>query len=340
MLVVALVTVFLLVGYVVIGVYTANTKTITDTTSLTTKPASVENHVVYFASVQDGEYRFIERIFLISFSNSRSEFTVSEIDSRFVIYNPILGGRYGLSITYNNAIQQGYNPFPVVNAGVANLLGIAINGYTFIDSSDVDYLRTNMALGDSYASVQDLFTGVGRVNLVATLINFRGVTSRVNSTYQVGELLTNLNMLLNYRYQGSQRLSNNFGYEEQYSFGTGLNPDLKLINEYIEGIIGENELLAEQIKVEIFNASDVSGLAGRYTRLLNNYGINVVRYNNAPKLRANTVLFVNDLTTASKNISTIISILPIEVEISNDEYEYNATGDVVLVLGQDNLLQE
>lgn len=91
----------------------------------------------------------------------------------------------------------------------------------------------------------------------------------------------------------------------------------------------------EQVKVEVYNASGIEGLASRYYRKLRNAGLEVVRYENAPNMLEKTTIFVPNPTKYKYSLELSKAILVVPTEEVNDRPSFMTTGDIVILLGKD-----
>jgi hypothetical protein len=112
----------------------------------------------------------------------------------------------------------------------------------------------------------------------------------------------------------------------------------KKINEYITDIV-PIEILEEQAKCEIYNASEVPHLAFRLSRRITNSGIQVIRYENSPTIFKQTTIFipqgVNKYDDSVKQILLSIGLNEKDVKFIVGRPEWMTTGDIVVVLGED-----
>lgn len=91
----------------------------------------------------------------------------------------------------------------------------------------------------------------------------------------------------------------------------------------------------EQVKIEIYNASEIDGLASRYSRKFQNAGIEVVRYENAPIPQDNTVIYVPKPEKFSSSLSLVKKLIVIDTNVIENRPDFMTTGDIVIILGKD-----
>lgn len=107
------------------------------------------------------------------------------------------------------------------------------------------------------------------------------------------------------------------------------------ITQHNLDIVKSKDLLREQVKVEVYNASGISKAAGRYSRYISNSGCTVLRYGNAPELLSRTTIFVSDHDDFKGSLDVVLDIFPVEPEIIDVRPDFMTTGDIVVLLGGD-----
>lgn len=108
-----------------------------------------------------------------------------------------------------------------------------------------------------------------------------------------------------------------------------------LLDEDISRIFRNISIIKEQGKVEVYNATDRSGLAYQIKRKLENTGITVIKTGNYPDNQNKNTLYIpkNNSDNFINTIRIIRSILRDEVDIVIGEYKFNYSGDMILVIG-------
>jgi len=100
-------------------------------------------------------------------------------------------------------------------------------------------------------------------------------------------------------------------------------------------IVKSKELLREQARVEIYNASGIAGAASRYARIVENSGCTVVRFGNAPDYREKTEIFVSDPQRYAHSLQVIRDVFFIEPTIIYERPTFMTTGDIIILIGED-----
>lgn len=97
----------------------------------------------------------------------------------------------------------------------------------------------------------------------------------------------------------------------------------------------DRELEKEQVRVEVYNGSGISGVAGQIARKIENSGCDVVRYENSPDTAEETVLYIPKEEGYENSIEVVKEVIGSSVEIINERPNFMTTGDIVVVLGED-----
>lgn len=123
-----------------------------------------------------------------------------------------------------------------------------------------------------------------------------------------------------------------FSIPEKYEDGFKVSD--VILDDKLLSIFSRIELVSEQAKIEVYNASDTSGLAYQYKRRLENQGSIVVKTGNYPeKPKENTLYIPNaNKDNFKETIDLISGILGGDVTIVTGAYKYNYSGDLILIL--------
>ena len=104
--------------------------------------------------------------------------------------------------------------------------------------------------------------------------------------------------------------------------------------EFIDNML-DRELEKEQVRVEVYNGSGMTGYAGQYARKIRNSGCEVVRYDNAPQLEEKTKFYVPKMENFKNSLDVILELFPGTYEIIEGRPSFMTTGDIVIILGKD-----
>ncbi len=122
----------------------------------------------------------------------------------------------------------------------------------------------------------------------------------------------------------------------QDKLGGYISPDYTEIDQKVQKVLVRTDVLKEQGRIEVYNATRTSGLATSTKRLIENIGGNVIRAGNYADIEERTKLYVTDVAKYKNNIKAIQQVLGGKVILVDQDFPQGHTGDMVLVIGQDN----
>lgn len=97
-----------------------------------------------------------------------------------------------------------------------------------------------------------------------------------------------------------------------------------------------DQVALELARVEVFNGSDIFRAASKYSSMMRNEGVDVIRINNAPTDSKDSYLYVQDEDRSYYyTISAIQKIFGEELEVVVGKTDFLSTGDLVVILGND-----
>ncbi len=105
-------------------------------------------------------------------------------------------------------------------------------------------------------------------------------------------------------------------------------------SKYVDELVSK-DVEKERVNVEVYNASNISGLASRYARKIRHTGCRILRYDNAPNLYDNSVIYIPEPTNYPNSLDLIKDVVGEGVEVKYERPSFITTGDIVLVLGKD-----
>ncbi|HCC68042.1 TPA: hypothetical protein DEP90_02455 [Patescibacteria group bacterium] len=91
----------------------------------------------------------------------------------------------------------------------------------------------------------------------------------------------------------------------------------------------------ERVNVEVYNASNVTGLAGIYARKIRHTGCRILRYDNSPNLFDDTVIYVPESEEYKNSLRLVRDVMGEHIEVKYEKPLFITTGDIVVVLGKD-----
>lgn len=182
----------------------------------------------------------------------------------------------------------------------------------------------------------------GPIKSIRHLTTFKFFNNTFNSNFSRNEyigFLSNLNAS-EIIFSESRYLSSRFGTKTADPLDRTLSPDFNLMDENISAFYRDIDIMKEQAAVEVYNATDQPGLAGNRRRFFQNLGANVVKFGNYPVSDVQTTLLYvpsKNVDMYKNNIIMIQKILRGNVKITFEEYKYNYSGDLILVMGKDSI---
>ncbi len=120
-------------------------------------------------------------------------------------------------------------------------------------------------------------------------------------------------------------------------FGEIWRPVYENIDRDIVDVFTNKDAKIEQAKIDVLNGTDIGGLATSRGRWLENRGLRVVVTGNQVEKIGHNQLFVENTEEYKWTVYEIQEILRGDVEIKNQKYSGRSVGDLVLVLGENEV---
>ncbi len=214
---------------------------------------------------------------------------------------------------------------------------------TVTDKSLVNYLAADepgqneqmQRLGKFFKSELESNSNVWRT--LSLIINPDPWTKLINTNSTKLELLNwTLSMMNNtsvqYTYIGTSE-----GVFHPDLTGGYYTPSTIQIDQKIQTSFDRSNVTKEQARIEVYNATITSGLATVTKRLLVNQGATVIRTGNYSDQQDRSKLYVLHPENFVNTVAFISEQLRGNLIVVNQDYPFNHTGDMVLVLGADAL---
>lgn len=129
----------------------------------------------------------------------------------------------------------------------------------------------------------------------------------------------------------AQSLRKNIDDEGEVSFI----PIYEEIDKDIQKVFVDRNVGLEQARVEVFNSTDVTGLATFRARWLKNIGIDVIRIGDIGEVHEKTTIYVQERDAYEQTVSAIQRSFKEEIKIVwEDTPDIICTGDVIVILGE------
>lgn len=91
----------------------------------------------------------------------------------------------------------------------------------------------------------------------------------------------------------------------------------------------------ERVRVEVYNGSELTGVASSFGRKIVNSCCDVVRYGNAPNSEEKTKVYISNMAKFQNAYRLVSDVIPIDFETVEGRPDFMTTGDIVVILGQD-----
>lgn len=105
-------------------------------------------------------------------------------------------------------------------------------------------------------------------------------------------------------------------------------------SKYIDNLVSR-AVERERVNVEVYNASNISGLASTYARKIAHTGCRILRYDNSPNLYENTAIYISELEGYESSLGLVRDVMGEHIEVIYERPTFITTGDIVVVLGKD-----
>lgn len=292
--------------------------------------------VVVWEGEQNNAYKYVKQYAVLFIKENSQDAVLINIDTDYLVRDSKVSRlKFPIKNAINlaNTAKQDMNEVLIKTGN--DLLGVSMNEMIVMESKDFNSICEQ--IGCAGKNIQSL---IGKIHQTPSLLLQLGYifTGKIEFKNLVTStsFLDLMGSINNMKTLKTEEFKDNYGLAVDSATGRSYEPDATLITEYVSAILKSNNIIAEQAKIEILNASEVSGIAGRYSRVLTNYGVNVINYNNAPKPSKVSRLFVDQKFLGSRNLSLIKSIININnIEIVPNKYEFSPSSDITIILGSD-----
>lgn len=216
--------------------------------------------------------------------------------------------------------------------------GDLLYGYLFDKTQDRDVLTLRQMNFQ-----KSLFEGIkGPVKMTRNLIGYNDFNNTFKMDFSRDEYTAYLSSLnaSDIVFSNSYFVSDKFGIASVDPLDSSVSPDYNLIDENVSAYFKDIDIMKEQAAIEVYNGTEITGLAGNRRRFFQNLGANIVKFGSYPTNTVTTsLLYVpsKNVDLYKNNIIMIQKLLRGNVKITFEEYKYNFSGDLILVMGQDSV---
>ncbi len=245
----------------------------------------------------------------------------------------------------------------------AQLLGVKYDDYIWITSEGVEALKdvygdmdeVSSTLANMYSYEKDFkssndflfFNSVSsKINMMDTLIyadKLSNLNEQIYSSKSLSDVMNQLKSanrkIKEYKMYPMNLSDEKYFKEEELNSGGKakvLNTPAydEVFRDKYSKIIG-TALEKERGRVEVYNGSDITGIAYQVGRKIENTGGDVVRYGNAPSSVEKTTVYVPNMKEYENTFKLVSEILSGRFDIVESRASFMTTGDVVIILGKD-----
>ncbi|WKZ31338.1 MAG: LytR C-terminal domain-containing protein [Candidatus Dojkabacteria bacterium] len=270
-------------------------------------------------------------------------------------YSDGIESKYKLAdLLYLSKIVAPENPYQLALHELENNLAMEIDDYIWFEPGAFQHMQeiSNnklVAEGDAQ-NIHTLLDTFSRINLFFNASSAENLFQHTLSSYSFVNIWSESNKFNALIDSGSVEIievSGEWGVVEEalpigktiYVYGFQ-EVDAK-IAEYRE-LVRKKDVQKEQTKIEVFNGSEVSGLAGKYARRFDNAGIEVIRVDNAVELYDKSTLYISSPEKYDDSLEVVKAIVADaafkevdEIVVVESRPHFLTTGDIVVVLGKD-----
>lgn len=269
------------------------------------------------------------------------------VDLELIIYSKDQKNILRIDIPTNIYVtEEGVDSFPITSTNsvgeflkhdsgkeytldyISNLLGVKFDNYVWVVNSNTttdDFLST-LSVWSILSNLKysrdlkgNLYSNLPILNLIKE-VNF---VNQVLGNYQYEEMDI-LDCCVEEFVISSTRTQlrfNSRSFDNEFS-------------KYIKGFVSR-DVERERVNVEVYNASNISGLASEYARKIRHTGSRILRFDNAPTMYEETIIYVPEPEGYVNSLLLIRDVVGEEVEVVNERPSFVTTGDIVVVLGKD-----
>ena len=211
---------------------------------------------------------------------------------------------------------------------LGTLLGLKFDNYIWLDSSE--------------SNLEKFISDLSIINILFDFQYNSDLENNLYSNLPILNLIKEVNFL--------NQVYNNYQYEEfdvldccveQFIISNNIQEwrfDKGSFDQELSKYIGElvsREVERERVNVEVYNASDINGLASTYARKIRHTGCRILRFDNCPSMQEKTTIYVPEPESYENSLQLIKDVVGESVEVKYERPLFITTGDIILVLGKD-----
>ena len=230
---------------------------------------------------------------------------------------------------------------------LSQLLGFKNSRYIFFTAESTDFVSKHYGdSSESDRSIDKLMTfnkQFSPFKIFTSAFDLSGINKKIYSNMKFYDIQVTLEQISNRDKKFSRSVINMS--EEKYlkkgKLGTGEEINVfnsseydKVLNKELQKVL-DRKLENERARVEVYNGSELSGVAYSIGRKIMNSGCDVVRYGNAPNTIDKTQVYVSNMKDFTNSYLNVVDVLSSGFDLIIGRPEFMTTGDIVVILGRD-----
>lgn len=230
---------------------------------------------------------------------------------------------------------------------LSQLLGFKNSRYIFFTAESTDFVSKHYGdSSESDRSIDKLMTfnkQFSPFKIFTSAFDLSGINKKIYSNMKFYDIQVILEQISNRDKKFSRSVINMS--EEKYlkkgKLGTGEEINVfnsseydKVLNKELQKVL-DRKLENERARVEVYNGSELSGVAYSIGRKIMNSGCDVVRYGNAPNTIDKTQVYVSNMKDFTNSYLNVVDVLSSGFDLIIGRPEFMTTGDIVVILGRD-----
>ncbi|MCB9790639.1 LytR C-terminal domain-containing protein [Candidatus Nomurabacteria bacterium] len=249
------------------------------------------------------------------------------------------------NLSYFADLTSSKKPYSYFIWEVQNVLGVKIDDYVWVRED------ASSALGETFESESteglEFFARFLRVTQITRLITKQDQTSIIlrniysdlspvglyNLTGQISDGLKQENLTFIDFTDGDYLVEKTLDSGDTVSLYNQVAADKVILD--LDTVFVDRSIEKEQAKVEVYNGSEINGLASRYARVIQNAGLPVVRSENSPDSYKETVVYVSVENKFVSSLELVQSLIPVDAKVIVGRPDFLTTADIMVILGDD-----
>jgi LCP family protein required for cell wall assembly len=233
-----------------------------------------------------------------------------------------------------------YNPTELTGQNTDSDLVLDKGTFRLNGEDFLDFVSTGEHSNDEKLQRQiNAFEGlIKRISSYLLLIKVPSITAifenDVRTNITKNELMRLAYTMAQIQEVNSSYMGNGTLIEQHYVYGIYRIPLYEKLDEDIQGVFVDTQIGKEQARVEIFNSTDISGLASFRARWLKNIGIDVIRVGDTAEIYGKTTIYCKEEGIYDHTLEAIRKTFDEEIDILYETPDIISTGDIVIIIGE------